>query len=156
RVYASSAHPIELSAVLTMLLPLSIYLARHNRRWLIGTALLSLGMFATVSRTGVLMLFVLVLFFLWLRPTETLRLWPFLVPMLVVVHLALPQTLGSLRAAFFPKGGLIAEQDATVNGNHLGADGRLADLGPSMTEYSHYPLFGEGFGTRIVNAQYVP
>ena len=67
--------------------------------------------------------------FLWLRPRETLRLWPALLPALVVIHLALPGTLGSLKNSFMPPGGLVAEQksDAGQSGS-----GRLADLGPGL------------------------
>ena len=101
------------------------------------------------------MLFVVGLVFLLLRPTQTLRLWPAVIPALVVVHFALPQTLGSLRGAFFPAGGLIAEQSQESR-NHLSSDGRLADIGPSLAEFAHHPLVGQGYGTRIVSALYVP
>jgi polysaccharide biosynthesis protein PslJ len=153
RVYASAAHPIELAAVLSMLVPLALYLARRDRRWFICGGLLTLGTLATVSRTGVLMLLVIGLTLLFLRPTNTLRLWPAVIPLLLVVHFALPQTLGSIRASFFPKGGLIAEQSETKV-NSRSSDGRLADIGPSLREFSQRPLFGQGFGTRIVSATY--
>jgi hypothetical protein len=88
--------------------------------------------------------------FFWLRPRETKRLLPLLVPALVVVHFALPGTIGSLKGAFFPEGGIVAEQQRIIPGNQLRSDGRLADIGPSLRQVARRPLFGQGFGTRIV------
>ena len=48
--------------------------------------------------------------FLCLKPAETIKLWPALIPAFAVIHVALPGTIGSLKDAFFPKGGLIAQQ----------------------------------------------
>jgi O-antigen ligase len=148
RAYASAEHAIALSAALVMLIPLAVYLRRRtaHRRWSLVAALLAVGALAAVSRTGVVMLIVVGLVFLWLRPVETKRLWPVLVPALVVVHVALPATLGPLKSAFFPPGGLIAEQKASA-GTY--GSGRLADLGPSLDEAKRTPFLGQGFGTRI-------
>lgn len=152
RVYASSQHPIALGAAFVMLIPLAIYLVRQSgrRRWWLVAGLLALGALATVSRTSILMLIVVGLVFLWLRPRETRRLWPALLPVLLLVHFALPGTIGSLKSSFFPPGGLIAEQK--TNAGQRGS-GRIADLGPSLREYSRSPLFGQGFGTRVVDAE---
>jgi O-antigen ligase len=98
-----------------------------------------------MSRTGVLMLIAVVFVYLWLRPKETRRLWPLLLPCLLAIHLVLPGTLGTLKEAFFPKGGLIAEQATNVGSR---GQGRVADIGPSLREFAQRPLFGEGFGTR--------
>src|SRR3712207_9559349 len=80
-----------------MLIPLAIYLARRSARriWFLPAGLLAMGALATVSRTSILMLVVVGLVFLWLRPVETKRLWPVLLPGLIAVHIALPGTLGS-------------------------------------------------------------
>jgi hypothetical protein len=149
RVYASSAHPIELSAVLVMAIPLAAYLLKTTgqRRWLVSILLCTLGSFATLSRTGIIMMIVIGLVFLWLRPVETRRIWPLVVPAFLAVAVALPHTIGSFYSAFFPKGGIIAEQDQKNVGSSDG--GRLTDIGPSIAEYSMKPLLGEGFGTRI-------
>ena len=56
---------------------------------------------------------IVILVFLWLRPRETKRLWPALLPLLVVTHFAAPGTLGSIKAAFFPHGGIVAQQQRT-------------------------------------------
>jgi polysaccharide biosynthesis protein PslJ len=83
RVYGPAEHPIALGALFVILIPLGIYLARQTgkRRWWLAVAVLSLGAFATVSRTAVVMLAVVALVFLRLRPKETKRLsssqsWP--------------------------------------------------------------------------------
>jgi hypothetical protein len=153
RVYASAQHPIALAAALVMLVPLAVYLAYTSaKRWWIVAGVLTLGALATVSRTGVLMLMVVGLVFLFLRTAETKRLWPMAIPLLLVVYFALPDTLGSFKSAFFPEGGLVAEQQVVVHGRELAADGRIADIGPSLEEFRAAPLFGSGFGTRITSA----
>jgi hypothetical protein len=150
RAYASAAHPIELSAVLVMLIPLGAYLRKvtGRRRWTFCVLLLVLGMLTTLSRTGIVMIVVEGLVFFRLRPVETKRLVPLLIPAFLAVSIALPHTLGSLYAVFFPKGGLVAEQNVHVAGNAV-ADGRLARIGPSLKEFLQTPLLGQGFGTRI-------
>src|SRR5581483_10772631 len=147
RAYASAQHPIALGAALVMLLPLSFYLARKTgqRRWLYCSVLLLLGLFATVSRTGFLMLIVVLVFIVWLRRQEVKKYWPALIPAIALIHFAVPGTFGSMIQAFFPKGGLIAQQ---TNAN-VGS-GRLATLKPVLrNEFYPHPLLGEGFGTRI-------
>lgn len=151
RVYASAQHPIALGAALVMLIPLAVYLVRRSRArvWWLAIVLLLLGALATVSRTSVIMLVVVALVFLWLRPVETKRLWPLLLPALILVHFALPGTIGTLKSAFTPAGGLIEEQRKS-EGNR-GA-GRVADLGPALRgEFAPRPLLGQGFGTRVVD-----
>ena len=63
RAYASAQHPIALGAAVVMLIPLAIYLVKKtgNKKWWIAAALLLLALFATVSRTGFLMLIVVLL-----------------------------------------------------------------------------------------------
>ncbi len=157
RVLSSAQHPIALSAALVMLLPLAVYLCRRtgNARWWLAAGLLTMGALTSISRTGVVMLAVVVLVFLWLRRGPTLRLWPLLPVTIVVAYLALPNALGSLYSAFFPQGGLIAEQSNVVENNEA-ANNRLADLGPTLAEVADRPLLGQGFGTRVVTAADVP
>ena len=147
RVYASAQHPIALGAALFLLLPLAIYLARTSgkRRWTVVGGLLLMGALATLSRTGIIMLVVLSFVLVRLRP-ELKRFWPILLPLLAVVHVALPNTLGSIVSSFHPKGGLVASEQV---GKGTYGSGRLADLGPGLHEAKSHALFGEGFGTRI-------
>jgi O-antigen ligase len=96
------------------------------------------------------MLGVIVIVFLCLKPIETKRLWPLVVPAVVVVHFAMPGTIGGFKAAFFPEGGIIAQQSRLGPGQDpLLAGGRVRQLRPMLAEASERPLFGEGFGTRV-------
>jgi hypothetical protein len=151
RAFGSAEHPIALGAALVMLVPLAVYLARGSGRklWWGSLFITAMGAFATLSRTGILMMIVAGLVFLWLRPVETRRLWPLVVPLVVFTHFALPGTLGTFRASFFPEGGLISEQRSSA-GSCTSA-GRIADLGPSLDEASRKPLLGYGYGTRLVS-----
>ena len=128
RAFGSAQHPIALSAAFVLLLPISLYLVQKtgSRRWWLAGALLLTGTLATMSRTSVIMLLVVGLVFVWLRPREMRRLWPALIPALLVIHILLPGTLGTLKQSFFPTGGLVAQQ--TANPGYTG-QGRLADLG---------------------------
>jgi O-antigen ligase/polysaccharide polymerase Wzy-like membrane protein len=149
RAYASAQHAIPLGAALVLLIPLAIYLAQRSghRRWSLCGGLLVIGSLATYSRTSVLMLVSMALVYAKLRPQSLRRFWPALVPALLAIHLLVPGTLGTLKNSFFPAGGLIAQQQA---GAGTAGSGRLADLGPGFHEAAKSPLFGEGFGTRIV------
>lgn len=154
RATGSAGHPIELSADMTMLIPLAVYLAisRRQYRWWIAVVILLLGSFAGGSRTGVTSLLIILVVFLWLRPREVLRAWPAVIPLMLVLHVASPGSIGSVEAGFFPQGGLVAQQSTTF----AGAGGkvvyttRLSRWGPALHEFGeHNPLFGEGYGTRI-------
>jgi hypothetical protein len=151
RVYASAQDPIALSAVLVMLVPLAVYLAATDRRrvlWSACAGILLLGAIAPLSRTGIVMMIVIGAVFAWLRPQQTRRMWPALLPGFLVLHLILPGSIGALESAFFPAGGIIAQQQS---GAGTGGSGRLADVGPSLAEWSRAPMLGEGYGTRIVD-----
>lgn len=152
RVYGSSQQPIALGAALVVILPFAVYFARVSGRrwWWLAAVLLLLGAFASGSRTAVVMLAVEGAVFLCLKPAETLKLWPAVIPALAVVHFAVPGTIGSLKDAFFPKGGLIAQQSKfEADYNPLLAGGRIRLLKPMLDEASQKPVFGEGYGTRI-------
>jgi O-antigen ligase len=146
RAVGSAEHPIALAALFVIVAPLAVYLALRIGRWWWWTAVVILmaGTFSTVSRTSVVMMIAASLVFLVLRFRETWRLAPLLIPMLVVVHLAVPGALGAVKTAFRPPGGLVAEhsQDEYEVGS-----GRLADLGPSLALWSEKPVFGYGYGT---------
>jgi hypothetical protein len=134
-----------------LILPLAIYFARTaGRRWWLAAVLLLLGALASGSRTAIVMLAVEGVVFLCLKPIETKRVLPLLAPAVVVIHLALPGTIGSFKDAFFPKGGIIAQQSVIAPGSDpLLAGGRVRQLKPMLAEASRKPVFGDGFGTRI-------
>ena len=150
RARGPAEHAIALSAALAMLVPLGAYLGATTRRihWWLATAVLGVGALAAVSRTGVIMLAIVALVFLWVRPREMKKLWPALIPALVLVHFAVPGTLGTLKQSFAPPGGLLAEQQV-LSVNSQPGGGRLADIAPSLAEWWERPLVGQGFGTRV-------
>lgn len=152
RAYGPAQHPIALSSALVMLIPLGVYLAwnGHGRRWWPVVGLLTLGSLTTMSRTSVVMLLVVVLVFFWLRREHVKRLWPLVIPVLVSVQLVLPGTLGGLKQSFFPEGGLIADQSKSVGSR---GQGRVADLSPTLGEVARRPIFGQGYGSRIVDGE---
>lgn len=150
RVFASAQHSIALSAALVMLVPLAGYLAVRTRRhrWWAAGAVLLVASVATLSRTGVIMLLVVLVTLTVLRPRQMRVVLPFALPLLVAVHLFIPGALGSLQQAFTPEGGLVTEQrgDADTPGS-----GRVADLSPALSEAGARPVLGQGYGTRVVD-----
>lgn len=151
RVFGPAQQPIALGAALILILPLAVYCERRfGRRWWVPILLILLGALASGSRTAIVMLAAEAIIFLILKPNETKKLWPALIPAIAVVHFALPGTIGGLKEAFFPKGGLIAQQSRfEADYNPLLAGGRIRLLKPMLSEASAKPLFGEGYGTRI-------
>jgi hypothetical protein len=145
RVFGSAQHPIALGSMLVLLIPIAIYLAVSSRhkRWIAAIPVLGLAVLATVSRTGILSLLVIAVMYVILRPKQTVRLWPLLLPALVAIHVLMPGMLGGIYKNFFPKEGLIAQQDGTVGSS------RVASFGPAMEEVELRPLLGGGYGSRI-------
>ncbi len=147
RALGSAQHPIALGAALVMLIPITVYLHRRDDRriWLVCGGLLTLGALATGSRTASLMLISLLVTFLWIKRAETLRLLPMLIPLAIVIQIAMPGTLGTMKAIIKPSY-VIQEQSRDMGTG----SGRIADLGPSLREWSRTPFLGQGFGTRVV------
>jgi O-antigen ligase len=147
RAYGSAQHPIAFGAALTILIPPALYLAYRRKRklWWLATLLVLLGSLTAVSRTTVVMLLAALIVIILLRPAAVFEHWKLAIPALIIIQLALPGTLATIKASFFPQGGLIAEQaDASVG------SGRVASLGPALDQVGQEPLLGIGFGTRIV------
>jgi len=149
RARGSAQHPIALSAALVMLVPLAIYLYRRDRHklWLIPAGILTLGALSTGSRTGTTMLIALGLAFLCIKPRATVRFLPMLLPLIVVVQIVMPGTLGTLRSMLQPSF-VVKEQSY----NKGGGAGRVADLGPALSRWSSQPFLGSGFGTKVADA----
>jgi polysaccharide biosynthesis protein PslJ len=148
RARGSAQHPIALSAALVMLVPLAYYLFRRDKRklWLVAVGLLTLGALSTGSRTGTTMLIALLVAFAAIKPRASLRLAPLLVPMLVVIQVVMPGTLGTMRSMLSPSY-LIKEQSYDQGATA----GRVADLGPALDRWSQKPLVGSGFGTTVAD-----
>jgi hypothetical protein len=151
RVIGSSQQPIALGALLMMIVPISVYLARtRGRLWIIACVLLIVGALVTGSRTALTMILAEFILFMIVKPHETKRLLPLFVPAIVVVHVMAPGALGDLKSQLFPKGGLIAQQtQLATNANPELAGGRVRQIRPMVSEASHHPFFGEGLGTRL-------
>jgi polysaccharide biosynthesis protein PslJ len=150
RVYGSAQHPIALSAALVMLLPLGFYAGKRygSRLWWVATALIGAGAFSTVARTGTTMLVTVLVVFIALKPREMLGLWKWALPFVVAVHFLAPGSLGSLKNAFTPEEGLIAQQESAYSPT---SSNRLADTGPALRQWAKLPYLGQGFGTRIAD-----
>ena len=149
RATASAEHPIAIGALFAIMAPLALYLAiRFGRWWWASVVILMAGTFATVSRTAFVMLAVASLVVLAMRFRETWRYAPLLIPMVVMVHFAVPGALGAMKYAFNPPGGVVSEQsqDEFVTGS-----GRLADIGPTLALVGEKPVVGYGYGTLKVD-----
>ena len=83
------------------------------------------------------MLLVIGLVFLIARFQEVRRFWPVLLPAIVLVHFAIPGTLGTLKQSFAPTA-LLEEQRYESGGEQPGG-GRLADIGPTFDEWWRAP-----------------
>ncbi len=148
RARGSAQHPIALSAALVMLVPLAFYLYQRYQKliWIAAAGFLTLGALSTGSRTGTTMLVALLVSFLCIRPRETVRLLPWLLPALVVIQVAMPGTLGTMKSMLNPSY-VIKEQSYDQGGTA----GRVADLGPALDRWSQKPFFGTGFGTTVAD-----
>jgi hypothetical membrane protein len=150
RVRSSSQHPIALAIALFMMPPLAIYLSRRAatklraRLWLLCIVPIVIGAVATIARTGFVVLVVSLIVGLVLRPQAMRRYWWALIPIIAVVHVASPGSIGHLYRAFHPPGGLAAQQQSRGGEN---GSGRLADISPGVQEWKTAPVFGEGLGT---------
>lgn len=151
RVYGSAQHPIALAALLSMLLPLGAYLAfrYRSRWWTAAAAVTALGAATTVSRTGILMVCIELVVLFVLKPFEVRKILKYLPLALIVVAILAPNSIKGVYDSFFPKGGLISQQSQLV-ANNPNAQPRLADVGPSLRQFTHHPFLGIGFGTRVL------
>lgn len=152
RAHASASHPIALGVMLAMLFPLATYLAHRDRRWLISAMLLLSGIVATVSRTPLVMLVVIMIVVALFRPAESLRVVGATAFAGLAIFVASPSLLTSVGESFFPSGGLLSEQSNTATGN-VESRGRLADLAPVVRDWMNEPLVGQGFGSRPVDGR---
>jgi hypothetical protein len=149
RAFGSAEHPIALGALLVMVTPFAVYLGvtTGRRIWWACCIALVVGALTTVSRTPVVMLAVVLATVCIARWADVRRHWFLIFPVVAIIHFAAPGTLGAIKGAFMPEGGLISEQSQLQNSAESG--GRVTDLAPSLREFEKRPLFGDGMGTRI-------
>jgi hypothetical protein len=93
------------------------------------------------------MLMALVVTFLCVRPRDTVRLLPWLLPMIVVIQGVMPGTLGTMKAMLNPS--YVIKEQSFDNGG--GGTGRVADLGPALERWSQHVFLGQGFGTKVAD-----
>ena len=157
RSYASSQHPIALSVLFCLIIPLALYLMKFSRwprypfsRRLLYTGcigLMVLGLLSAVSRTGIVVMAVMFLFTLLLRPRLALTLAAIGLPIVALVALVLPKLFASTVGSFLNLNSLLASQYTSVG---LAGQGRLADLPGVFSGFVVHPWAGTGVGSRVV------
>jgi hypothetical protein len=153
RAFGSADHPIALGVLFSMMFPLGFALAKsRSNYWWIPTLVILVGVMATASRTAVMAMVAVGIVFLWLRRDDVAPLLPLLIPMLILIKLAAPGSIATIKNSFLPESGpgLLQEQSM------LAADPTLisgrANFKPKLIEGMHRPLLGQGLGTRQTGA----
>jgi hypothetical protein len=149
RVHASAQHPIALGAALMMMVPLAVYLAQKAATttkgvaWMGGGGVLLIGALTTISRTTVMMGAAMLLMTVWLRPRVVARLWPLLLVLPLIAHVAAPGALGGLAKSFGLAGGEPLIESVQGRAGESGS-GRLDDIDPALDLWSRSPIVGLG------------
>lgn len=157
--YGPTDHGLAITTMLTLALPFAVLglMAAHGRwrKLLYGLAvtLLLAGGLATLRKTSMIAPAAALLVLVAYRPRQMLRLAPFGVVLLVMIHFLAPGALGGvgsqLTGGFFDAG-------TTV--------GRTADYQAIAPDIATYPVSGRGYGTidpgradtyRILDNQYL-
>lgn len=143
RIVSTTSHPIELSVVLVLLLPLALHIAftsapRERLRWWLCTVAIGIATPMTVSRTAVVALAVaaVVLVPAWTRAQRKFVAY-LTIAGLMGMKVVIPGLIGSLRALLFDPG-----EDPSLSSRQVARDyavGFLLDR----------PVFGRGFGTFV-------
>ncbi|HEY0636341.1 MAG TPA: O-antigen ligase family protein [Pseudonocardiaceae bacterium] len=141
RIVSTTSHPIELSVVLAMLLPLALHVAftaeaRERRRWWVCAGIIGFAAPLTVSRTAVL---ALVVGFLVIVPGFDARRRKIVLIAgavgIVVMRVMVPGLVGTLRSLIFAYGG-----DPSIAT-------RKSDYDYVAEFVAERPFFGRGWGT---------
>ena len=101
------------------------------------------------SRTPFLALVTAGVALLWLRPRDVRPLLPLTIPMVIVIKIAAPGSIATLKNSFFPTSGPegCSRHNATLAGDPTLISGR-ANFKPRLDEGMRRPLLGQGLGTR--------
>jgi hypothetical protein len=150
RAVGSADHPIALGVLFAVTIPIGVALARSvSRVWWGPTLMILIGVMATASRTPILAFAAAAVAFAWLRPRDVLPLLPLALPMVIVIKIAAPGSIATVKNLFFPPPGesLIASQ-RTLAADPNSISGR-ANFWPRVVDGMRTrPLLGQGIGTR--------
>jgi hypothetical protein len=93
------------------------------------------------------MLIALLVTFVCMKRKETMRLLvPMLLPLVLVIQVVMPGTLGTMKSMLNPA--FVIKEQSYDKG---GGAGRVADLGPALKAWSREPFLGAGFATRVTD-----
>ncbi|MDQ2839108.1 MAG: O-antigen ligase family protein [Actinomycetota bacterium] len=154
RPAGTALHPIEFGAVLTMILPIALHFAMHDRtrnvtrRWF-PVALIAIAVPISISRSAIVSTIVVLLLVLptWSRATRRAT-YAVMVALFGLLYVAVPGLLGTLSGLFTGISGDSSAQSRT-------------DSYALATEFiTRHPIFGRGFLTflpqyRILDNQYL-
>ncbi|HEX2029449.1 MAG TPA: O-antigen ligase family protein [Nitriliruptorales bacterium] len=148
RPYGTTQHPIELSVVLAMCLPIALHYAltegrRRRSRWVV-TGLIAAGIPLTVSRSGVVAaaaaLITLGFAWPWRRRLQAMGAT---VGFIALNWMFVPGLIGTFRKLF-----LQTEDDPSIQA-------RLARRPKVMELFGESPWFGRGYGTFSVDDYFI-
>jgi polysaccharide biosynthesis protein PslJ len=153
RALGSADHPLALGALFAMTVPLGIAIAKaRSLAWGAPTILIMIGLLATTSRTPVVAIMAAAVVFLWLRPRDVLPLLPLTIPLLIVIKIAAPGSLATVKDSFFPSSGpSLIEEQRQLAGDPTAISGR-ANFKLRIIEGMRTPILGQGMGTRQTGA----
>lgn len=142
RPYVTTINPLEFAAVVSICLPLAIYLARNDeparrrRRWL-QVAVIGIAQVMTTSRTSILALIAvgIVLLPTW-TPRERRRTYGVLVVATLGLFLVIHGLLGTIKELFIG----VADSDSSTAS-------RTSAWSSAQPFIAQHPWFGRGFGT---------
>jgi len=140
RVSGTALWPIELSAALTMLIPIGLHFIFATRRlvWVIVTVVVAAAVPLSISRTGVIGLITVAVVMLPAWPNEfRLKVVSATLTLVVAVSIAVPGLVTELYNLFAKAG-----HDDSVTA-------RQKDWAVAEAYFNRRPWFGRGFGTFI-------
>ncbi|WP_150308252.1 O-antigen ligase family protein [Planctomonas psychrotolerans] len=161
RSTGSASNPIELGVMLALILPFAFFLASESRWprprilrrlvWFGAAAFMLGGIFASVSRTAIVMVVILVVVSCLLRP----RLIPVIGGSTAALGVALftfaPSVFSGTLGTLLDPQALVQSQKTSPG---FRGSGRLTDLPASIDRILEDPWFGTGIGSRFVSGDF--
>lgn len=156
-VYGPMDHPLELALMLGMMLPFALVplLEAKNRReqlrWLLLTAILLAGIFATQRKTGLIAAGIGAIAIVIMQPRLFRQAVQTGIALMLLLHLLAPGAMGSLRQQLEP---------SRLTGTKSTSD-RSEDYSAIKPDLARHPALGRGYGSydpykyRILDNQYL-